>query len=337
MASGLPNLSDRGGEAARLLAAAGQRGASARRQLSLPDDQRLDEWELHAVRELLTGLVETVERGLRAAIAERLGDHEGAQAALSSANVPIAVPILTKAELWRDRGLLSHILWRVAERRLQPGARTLVPELARDRERRIASAAMALLVAESGRLGPDLTRTDLPAELQHRLVWAVAAALRHYLIALQGVPAEMADPLLSAAAGTALGSYEEERSYEGRCLRLARRLARAERLNDELVERALTEAGLTFFAAALAVRANLPIAAAQELLSGPPGEGATPLLRAAGIERPHAAAILLHLQGAAGERALDRYDGAALTPLSLWRADPAYRAALARIVSRAAA
>jgi hypothetical protein len=45
---------------------------------------------------------------------------------------------------------------------------------------------MAVLVARSRRLDrfqePVLARTELPAELQHRLVWTIAAARRAYLV-----------------------------------------------------------------------------------------------------------------------------------------------------------
>ena len=36
---------------------------------------------------------------------------------------------------------------------------------------------------------PDMGQVELPAELQHKLVWLVAAALRHYIVQQHGLAA----------------------------------------------------------------------------------------------------------------------------------------------------
>jgi hypothetical protein len=118
-----------------------------------------------------------------------------------------------------------------------------------------------------------------------------------------------------------------------------RRLDRARRLGDPTVLRSLTEGGLPLFLAALAVRGGVDADSAWELLSDPAARGGALLLRAAGIGKEETAAILFRLHGeneaVAGE--LDRFEALstdeARSLLVLWRTDPAYRAAIARMVA----
>jgi hypothetical protein len=89
--------------------------------------------------------------------------------------------------------------------------------------------------------------------------------------------------------------------------------------------------------AALSVRTGLAADACWELIGDPGVRGAALLLRAARLSREAAGAILFALHGdgegviAQFERseATDPGDAAAL--LTLWRADPAYRAAVASL------
>jgi hypothetical protein len=99
----------------------------------------------------------------------------------------------------------------------------------------------------------------------------------------------------------------------------------------------------------MGVLCGMESAAAWEVLSDPRGRGPALLLRAAGIERDEAAAILFALNargpllsGAEGDATaaqIDLYDTvdrpSAQEVLRLWQADPAYRASVARISTRA--
>ena len=109
-----------------------------------------------------------------------------------------------------------------------------------------------------------------------------------------------------------------------------------------------TLCSLPLFVAGMGVRAGLDHNAAWDILSDPQGRGPALLLRAASIGRDEAAAILLLLNthgrlfsGTEGEVAaeqLDLFDGmdeaSSSEILRLWRADPAYRASVARISTR---
>ena len=205
----------------------------------------------------------------------------------------------------------------------------------------IASAHVAILLPMLARLDPFqeplLTQADLGAELFHDLVWTAAAALRAYMVEHHDLAPDVADEALAGAGRAVLARLDESVGLDSLCHRLARRLNEAGRLSDALVARMLVEGSLPLLLGALAVRTGLDPGACWEILSDPEGSGAVWLLRAAGIGRADAGALLLALSsgGEAGVAPLlDLYDAtpaeAASAPLGLWRADPAYRAAVAR-------
>ena len=331
--------------AAQLLASARARVAAAAADLAIPAELRLTERQRATLSALLPKLLRTLEDELRAALAETFA-QEPLRAALSSAHLDIAGPILAQAGATGDSLLVGALLRRAEEHRLHRagGAESmLLIELAGDIDPAIASEAMALLITQSGRFDafqePLLVRTDLAAELEHHLVWTVAAALRRYIVEQHEVSAAEADAKLAAAAMRLLADYDEGETLDAHCLRLARALRDAGRLDDAFTHRALAEAGLPLFLAILAVRTGLDGASVWEIVSARSGRGAALLLRAAGVARAEAGAILFDLTRDEMTLVpqLDYFD--ALTPadaaglLILWRADPGYRAAVARLAS----
>ena len=334
--------------AAQLLVSARARVAAAAADLAIASDLRLDERQRATLAALLPNLLRTIEDELRAELAGAFED-EPLQAALSSAHLDIAGPILARVPA--DAALVAALLRRSDEHRLHrrgAGAdRALLIELAGDEDPAVAGEAMALLIAQSGRFDsfqePLLMRSDLAAELEHHLVWTVTAALRHYVVMRHGVSAREGDEKLGAAASRLLAAYDEGDTLDAHASRLARALQRGGRIDDALTLRALTEAGLPFFLAILAIRTDLDLGSVWEILSARSekagAQGAPLLLRAAGVAREPASAILFALiadEGAVVPQ-LDHFDR--LSPadaaglLSLWRADPGYRAAVARLCS----
>jgi uncharacterized protein (DUF2336 family) len=200
---------------------------------------------------------------------------------------------------------------------------------------------MAILIAQSRRFDrfsePVAARTELPAELEHRLVWRVAAALRHYMIGQHGLAPAEADEVIVAAAERLLAAYDEGDSLEARSMRLARRLNETRRLLDDVAERALAEGALPLFTAVLAVRTALSFASAWEVLSDPRDRGPVFLLKAARFDRAPATAILLALGGTeeAVAAQADLFDvtghPAAEDALRLWQVNPGYREAIAEV------
>ena len=344
-------------DAARLLlAAARERFAVAATDLLLPDLARLSEWQRLTAAALLTRLIHSIEDELRASLAVRFEAHPAVHAALSSARVPIALPILERAQVLRDADLGNVLVRRVEEHRFwkahaPASGQDLLFELVRDSDEVVAAEAMELVIARSRRFDrfqePDMGQVELPAELQHKLVWLVAASLRHYIVQQHGLAA--VDGIIEEAGSALVASHDEGTILEAHAIRLARQLAQACRLDGALLLRALSEGMLPFFIAGAATLCGLDYAAAWEVIADPRGRGPAILLRAAGVDRDEAAAILLlansHgplISGTEGDATavqLDLFDSldraSAAEVLRLWRAAPGYRAAVARVSTRA--
>src|SRR6185295_1123983 len=291
-------------DAARLLlAAARERFAVAATDLLLPDQARLTEWQRLTAAALLTRLVRGLEDELRFRLAARFESHEALHAALSSAHVPIALPILERAQVLRDAELSNVLVRRVEEHRYWkahapgPGGDELLFTLVRDADEEIAAEAMELIVARSRRFDrfqePAMGQVELPAELQHKLVWMVAASLRHYIVQQHRIAA--VDAAIEETASAFIAAYDEGATLEARAVRLARRLHAAGRLDGDMLVRSLSEGMLPFFIAGVSALCALDYAAAWEVLADPRGRGPALLLRAAALGRDSAAAILLLL------------------------------------------
>jgi hypothetical protein len=339
-----------GGEldgAAQLLASAHARVAAAMADLALPEAFRLSDRQRITVFHLLRRLVGDIEDEMRSALAAHFaGEQDVAlRAALSSASLPIAMPILERGGALSDPGLFGLLLRRTEEHRLGRAAPEprLLTGLAGDEDPAVAAAAVSLLIAESRRLDafhePLLASGDLPAESAHGLAWTVAAALRTYLVARHGVGPAAADGAVTSAAAALLGRYDEGAGADALARRLALRLEERRRLDDVLLVRAAGDGALPLLLAGLSLRTALDPQAVWELLSEPSGRGPAIVLRAARLERDAAASILLHIAGreeAVGAQ-LDVYDALdsaqARHHILLWSLDPAYRSAVARLAS----
>lgn len=325
-----------------LLAAARARIAAASADLALPHDLRLSEWQRTTIGFLLAGLVRAVEDELRAVLVATAADPALA-AALSSAYVEIAMPVLAGSPGLAEPALVDLLLRRAEEHRLHraaPAESALLVELAGSDDDAVASEAMALLLAQNARLDgfrePILPRTDLSAELEYHLVWTVAAALRRYMLERHGADPAACDLALAAAAGRLLARHDEGNTADARAMLLAVALRDSGRLEDDgLLARALVGGTLPLFLALLSLRTGLAVAAVWELFCTE--AGAIALLHAADVGRDDAVIILLAwgISEAALPNALDRLAGGtaagARALLTLWLADPGYRAAVARL------
>lgn len=339
-----------GGEldgAAQLLASAHARVAAAIADLALPEAFRLSDRQRITISHLLRRLVGDIEDELRSALAAHFDRDEDSplRAALSSASLAIAVPVLEGGGVVADPALFALLLRRAEEHRLSRAApeHRLLTELAGDEDPAVAAAAVSLLVAESRRLDafhePLLASGDLPAEVAHGLAWTVAAALRTYLIARHGIAPAAADGAVTGATAALLGLYDEGAGADSLARRLALRLEERARLDDSLLVRAAGEGALPLLLAGLSLRTGLDPQALWELFSEASGRGPAIVLRAAHLEREAAASMLLHLAGredSVGAQ-LDVYDALdsadARHHILLWSLDPAYRSAVARLAS----
>jgi uncharacterized protein (DUF2336 family) len=301
--------------------------------------------------------VRSIEEDLRARLAPRFERHEALHAALTSANVPIALPIIERSQALRDQDLIAILVRRVEEHRFWKSrserGREFLVSLVRDEEEALAADAMALVIARSSRFDrfeePVMSRAELPAEIQHRLIWIVAAALRHYVVQQHGLGP--VDTEIGESASELAAAYDEGETFDALSHRLAQRLRAADRLNGAVLGRMIEDGLLPLFLAGIALLCRLDMTAAWEILFDPRGRGPALLLRAADLPRDEAAAILVALnargplfssaEGEAAARQLELFDAidaeAAREVLRLWQFHPAYRAGVARMSTRARA
>lgn len=301
----------------------------------LPDSARLDEHSRSALAELMRALVATVESQIRR--------HGG-----DLTPEPVFARLM-RSGLLRDPELMAELIGRVRQELLgrelpahapdDPERPSLITRFVDHPDRVVAASAMALLIAESRRrASPEsghFVQTDLPAELHHRLVWWVAAALREGA----GDPTAALDYALSEAAMRTLAAYDEGDRLETSATRFAVAVnpQRGE-LSDLLVE-ALGDRRIVLFIALLGHALGIDYATAREMVLDAQGDRLWLALRALEMPRAAVAQVGYALCEADPRRELERFAElldaidaiepiqarAALTTLRL---HPDYRAAL---------
>jgi uncharacterized protein (DUF2336 family) len=321
--------------------------------LTTPRGSRISATTRMDLARLLAALVVTIEDELRHRL---IGLWRGTAPAsliesLADSALAIAAPILDRARVLGDGELVAALLCRVEAHRLAdrmrpalPPGQPIIETFLQGGDERLAALAMALITARSRRSndldGRAIAVTDLPAELHHRLTWRIAAALRHHVLLLGAVSASEADRAFATVVPATLAGYDEEDSLEGRAMQVARRLHQRRKLDDALIARAFAEGEVTLATAMLAVRASIDLASAWEMIADPAGCRLTLLLRATGIGRNTAAAILRDIAAAGIGSAdlvtrLDGFDGLdpleARDALRLWQSDREYRRAIAEL------
>jgi hypothetical protein len=115
---------------------------------------------------------------------------------------------------------------------------------------------MAVLIAESRRRGSpesgQLAQTELPAELHHRLVWWVAAALRERAAQDAEGNVDALDRALSDAAQRSLAAYDEGDRLEAAAMRFAAAIDAQPGELPELLVESLGDRRIVLFTALLA-------------------------------------------------------------------------------------
>lgn len=280
----------------------------------LSDSGRLDEQARVALDRLLRALIATVDgelRGHAVRVLTAQGETSAAQA-LADAAPPYAR--LVQAGLLRDAELMGELIGRVRQELLaqampaqaadEPDRPSLINRFVQHTDRLLAQGAMAVLIAESRRRGvPNdgpLAQTDLPAELHHRLVWWVAAALHEEA----GDPAARA---LAEAAQRSLAAHDEGDRLEAAVMRLAIAIdASPDELAEHLRE-ALGDRRVTLFAGLLAHALGIDYGAARDIMLDPASGRLWVALRALDFDRAAIARIGVGLCEADPRRDVERF------------------------------
>ena len=316
----------------------------------LADDARLDDRVRARITDVLTVLVEGIETDLRRHAARVLagtGQTGRAEALLTGRAV---FGRLARAGLLRDIDLLDEMLARVRmdvmaealpSALFAPDRPSLLVRLTEAPDSVVAKAAFALLAAQNRRQAANSNGTaepaTLPGDVQHRLVWRVAAGLRER----DDGPADRA---IAQAAVRSLAAYDEGERPEAMAMRLATAIdARPAELGPLLIE-LLGDRNLQLFAAMLAHALGMDHDQLRAMLVEPEGERLWLALRAMSLDRATIAQVALALSEADPRRDIeafaDRLDAiaavpaddaaAALAPFALDRDFRAAVAALAR-------
>lgn len=292
-------------QATRARRRAEARLASAIADFCLPDDARLDERTRLTLAQRLGETIGGIETELRRQAARLLAARGASTSAEALLRPDVgAAERLTRAGLLRDETLMDELLGRVRHELIAaalPAATSgaeevsLLVRLAGLTDLVVAGVARALLVAESR------GAAALPAELQHRVVWWVAAAIR------PTEPDADADRAIAEAATRSLGAHDEGERAEAVAMRLAAAIdARPDELAPLLIE-ALGDRRLSLFTAVLAHAVGLDFEQARALVLEPEGERLWLALRAIRLDRPTIARIALSLSDADPRRDIELF------------------------------
>ena len=318
--------------------------------LFLSNDARLDDRVRSRVSHALTALIEGIETDLRRHTARVLadaGEISRAERVLGGREV---FERLVRAGLLRDIDLVDELLARVRLDVMAEALPTMVVtadrpsllvRLVEAPDTVVAKAASALLAAQNRRQAANADEAaepaTLPGDVQHRLVWRVAAALR------EGDDA-LLDRAIAQAAVRSLAAYDEGDRPESVAMRLAAAIdARPAELGPLLIE-ALGDRNLQLFAGVLAHALAMDHDQLRAMVVEPEGERLWLALRAVSLDRTVIAQVALSLSEADPRRDIeafaDRLDAiaavpadaaaAALAPFALDRDFRAAMAALAR-------
>ena len=317
----------------------------------LPDDSRLDDRTRAALAATLTAMVAVVEHDLRQRAATLLAGVDPAliQRIDSGASV---LDRLVGSGLLRDFDLMRELIARTRQDLLvdllpalppdEIGSASLLARLAGSADAWVADAALTMMAAESRRRGlidsNRLERTELPAELHHRLVWWVAAAIREQL------GPSTADRMIVEAALHALADHDEGDRLESAAMRLAATIDPQPAELATVLRHALGDRRVALVIALLGHTLGIDYATMRQIvLDG--GEQLWLVLRGAGLDRATVARIGLSLCEADPRRDVEAFADqlaaiAAVTPdeargaLAPLRLHPDFRTAMADLEKR---
>lgn len=291
---------------------------------------------------MLHCLIGDIADELRAAL------PSGVAAANDERNLGL-VDALSGARLLDRSTLVRMLLRRADEERIATAAKArsgrrdarVLQGLVSHHSGAISAAAMALILARGrrrDRFGQCLLHfDDLPPDEAATIAQIVAAALRAGLHGLAQTADR--DQLLAAAVDDMLLRYDRANGIEDLTAVLVDLLEDEGQLSDELIVSAAMEGEMTFVAQALARRCGLTgEVATDELLSASERRVMT-LFRIAGVRRELAARLLAGIGDLLGVTdpgsAISTFDAMGDTEVEDARAwlsaDPAYRAAVARL------
>lgn len=289
----------------------------AARQAAVIDDyfrpvtDRIDDRTRQALDTLFTGIVLAIDADLRGRAAQSAMKRGTVRDMATLVGGDVVVDRLRDTPAIRTGEVMGVLLARVEldglATRLAPMATTqdgvsLLSRLVDCPDPGVAAAAADLLTLEARRREVEAPIvSELPAELHHRLVWQVAAAIR-----AENTVFPDRDRALSDAAWHVIAAHDEGDGVEPAATRLAAAIdARCEERPALLVE-SLGDRRPSLFVAVLAHAIGMDFDQARGVVIDPDGDRLLYALRAIGLDRSTVARIGLALAQADPRRDVDR-------------------------------
>ncbi|MCA1956034.1 DUF2336 domain-containing protein [Zymomonas sp.] len=327
--------------------------------LLIPTSLRLNEIERYHIIKIFEHITIAAENEIRLYLVDLLED-DAPLSVIMILNDPtkhLTLEWLSDSILLRDQAFVAMLIRRMRTYFLQknchkiqynksPKNSDIIDSLIGEMDADIALSAMVLLIAESRQIShlnnPILSRTDLSAELQYKLLWWVAACLRSCLLETQ-LSEEQVDQALSKAVRQALTQYDEGSTLEARALKLARHLHKYRKLSDEFILQATMDGHTALMVAALAIRSGVNHHYIWDIVLNEDESPLLLLLKAIGMPRQVAVSLAFQLTGHSLDNhqiaekvkafeALSQSD--ADKALALWRLDECYRESICEIENR---
>lgn len=288
----------------------------------LADDARLDDRLRARLSATLSAVIGGIEDGLRQHAARLLAADGQTAMVQAIADGPGRVQtILTHLGLINDPALIRELLARVREIALADALATVdadeqtapgvLMRIAEQADPVIAAAAAALMAAEAIRRDAAtpgaIPRSDLPAELHHRLVWRAAAALRAAAPVTTTAMAAALDRALTGAALRSIAAHDEGDRAEAAAMRLAVAIDAAPDEMPVMLVEALGDRRVGLFSALLAHALGMAYDGAREILLDPVPDRLWLALRALDIDRATIARIAVMLCEAEPRRDVERF------------------------------
>lgn len=327
--------------------------------LLIPTSLRLNEIERYHIIKIFEHITIAAENEIRLYLVDLLED-DAPLSVIMLLNDPtkhLTLEWLSDSILLRDQTFVAMLIRRMRTSFLQknchkreyhksPKNSDIIDSLIGQMDADIALSAMVLLIAESRQIShlnnPILSRTDLSAELQYKLLWWVAACLRSCLLEAQ-LSEEQVDQALSKAVRQALTQYDEGSTLEARALKLARHLHKYRKLSDEFILQSAMDGHTALMVAALAIRSGVNHHYIWDIVLNEDESPLLLLLKAIGMPRQIAVSLAFQLTGHSLDNhqiaekikafeALSQSD--ADKALALWRLDECYRESICEIENR---
>ncbi|MGJ3648826.1 DUF2336 domain-containing protein [Sphingomonas sp. GlSt437] len=308
--------------AAAAEARASARMAAAVSQLAEPADLWIDDRTRAEVANALSAMIAALDGEIRAhavrvltvqgeaALADRLAHPSGDVEALLLRSGVLGDPELVAELLARTmQDMIGEAL--PAQAPSGDEGASLIVRLATAPDGIVANAANAYLAAEGRRRAPvegnAPVRTDLPAELHHRLVWAVVAAIAALSSGLTPTTQAVLDRVLTDAALRSLAAHDESDRVEAAAVQLAAAIDATPAELADLATETLRDRRLPLFIAVIAHALGIDYDLAREMVIDPVADRLWIAARALGLPRDAIARIGLVLCEADPRRDLDGF------------------------------